>query len=163
MSKEPEEASEPKSEQVAVNRKAKFKYDILEKFEAGLALTGTEVKSLREHKVSLSDAYAMFRGSELYLINLDIAAYDHAGYVQHDPKRARKLLLHRRELNKLVGKVSQRGLTLIPLGVHFNSRGWAKVRLGLARGRQMFDKRAAIREREQKRDIARQSRKYGAR
>jgi SsrA-binding protein len=105
----------------------------------------------------------MFRGSELYLINLDIAAYDHAGYVQHDPKRARKLLLHRRELNKLVGKVSQRGLTLIPLGVHFNSRGWAKVRLGLARGRQMFDKRAAIREREQKRDIARQSRKYGAR
>ena len=163
MAKETEEASEPKSEQVAVNRKAKFKYDILEKFEAGLALTGTEVKSLREHKVSLSDAYAMFRGSELYLINLDIAPYDHAGYVQHDPKRARKLLLHRRELNKLVGKVSQRGLTLIPLGVHFNNRGWAKVRLGLARGRQMFDKRAAIREREQKRDIARQSRKYGAR
>ena len=97
------------------------------------------------------------------VINLDIAPYDHAGYVQHDPKRARKLLLHRRELNKLVGKVSQRGLTLIPLGVHFNNRGWAKVRLGLARGRQMFDKRAAIREREQKRDIARQSRKYGAR
>jgi SsrA-binding protein len=162
MPKDVEEASEKKSVQVAVNRKAKFKYEILERFEAGLALTGTEVKSLRDHKVSLSDSYAAFRGTELYLLNLDIAPYEHAGYVQHDPKRARKLLLHRRELKKLVGKVSQRGLTLIPLGVHFNNRGWAKVRLGLARGKQFFDKRRAIREREEKRDMARQSRKYAS-
>jgi len=162
MPKDAEKSSEKKSVQVAVNRKAKFKYEILESFEVGLALTGGEVKSLRDHKVSLSDSYAAFRGAELYLLNLDIAPYKHAGYATHEPKRPRKLLLHRRELRKLAGKVSQRGFTLIPLGVHFNNRGWAKVRLGLARGRQLYDKRRAIREREQKRDMARQSRKYSA-
>jgi len=155
------EKSERKSEQVAVNRKARFEYEILERFEAGLVLTGAEVKSVRDHKVSLSDSYARFQDGELYLVNLDIAPYEHAGGAPQEPKRARKLLLHRRELRKLVGKVAERGLTIIPLGVHFNNRGWAKVRLGLARGRQMYDKRRAIREREQKRDLARQMRKYG--
>ena len=145
---------------IALNRKAKFAYEILERFEAGIALTGGEVKSCRDHKVSLSDAYARFAGDELVLINLDIAQYANAGYATHEPKRMRKLLLHRKELNKLIGKVAERGLTLVPLGMHFNSRGLVKVRLGLARGRQLYDKRRAIRDREQKRDMSRQTRGY---
>ena len=151
-----EKEHEPHAEPVAANRRARFEYEILDRFEAGLILTGSEVKSMRDHKVSLSDSYARFENGELYLVNLDIAPYERAGYVQHEPKRTRKLLLHRRELKKLKAKVAERGLTLIPLSVHFNKRGWAKVRLGLARGRQFGDKRRVIREREQKRDLERQ-------
>jgi len=145
---------------IALNRRAKFKYEILDRFEAGVALTGSEVKSCRAHKVSLSDAYARFDGDELWLINLDIAPYDHAGYTPHEPKRARKLLLHRRELKKLSAKVAERGLTIVPLGLHFSSRGYVKVRLGLVRARQLYDKRRVIREREMKRDVARQTGKF---
>jgi SsrA-binding protein len=152
---------ERKSEQVAVNRRVKFEYEILERFEAGLVLTGSEVKSLRDHKVSLSDSYGRFEGGELYLLNLDIAAYEKAGYAQHEPKRKRKLLMRRSEMKRLMGKVVERGFTLGPMGIHFNSRGWAKVSLGLARGRQLYDKRRKIREREQDRDIARQMRRRG--
>jgi len=148
------------SEQVARNKKARFEYEVLERVEAGLVLSGSEVKSLREHKVSLSDSYARFEDGELYLINLDIAPYGQAGYAQHEPKRKRKLLLHARELKKLVGKVAERGLTLVPLGVHFNRRGWAKVSLGLCRGKQQFDKRRKIKQRDQERDLARQMKRY---
>lgn len=144
------------SEQVALNKKARFEYEILERVEAGLILTGGEVKSLRDHKVSFADAYARVEEGEIFLVNLDIAAYDHAGYAQHDPKRKRKLLLHAREVKKLASKVAERGLTLVPLGIHFNSRGWAKVRLGLCRGKQQFDKRRKVKDREQKRDMERE-------
>ncbi len=148
------------TKQIARNRKARFEYEILDRFEAGLVLAGSEVKSLRGGKVSIGDAYARFQDGELYLVNLDIAPYEQATHKQHEPKRVRKLLMHRRELKKLVGKVAERGLTIIPLGVHFNSRGWAKVSLGLARGKQLYDKRRAIKDRETKRDVARQMRKY---
>lgn len=155
----PEEAKKT-SRQVAVNRRARFEYEILERVEAGIVLSGTEVKSLRQGKVSLAEAYARVQNGELYLINLDIAPYDRAGYTQHEPKRPRKLLVHRRELKKLVGKLTERGLTMVPLGIHFNSRGWAKVSLGVARGKQFYDKRRSIKDREQKRDVARQMKTY---
>ena len=148
------------STQIVTNRRARFEYEVLERVEAGIALTGSEVKSLRDHKASISDAYARFEQGELWLINLDIAPYEQAGYAQHEPKRPRKLLLHRRQLKRLVGKVKEKGLTLIPLGLHFNSRGYAKVSIGLARGRQTYDKRRAIKDRETKRDIQRQMRRH---
>jgi SsrA-binding protein len=160
--KDPQKKAEERVERekaITINRKARFHYEILEKHEAGLALTGSEVKSCRAHKVSLSDAYARVQGTEIFLVNLDIAMYEKAGYSQHEPKRVRKLLLHRREIKKLIGKVAERGLTLIPLGMHFNERGYVKVSIGLARGRQLFDRRRAIRDRETKRDIARAARR----
>lgn len=164
MAKDPQQKAEERVERekaITINRKARFQYEILEKYEAGLALTGSEVKSCRAHKVSLSDAYARFQGTELFLVNLDIAMYEKAGYSQHEPKRNRKLLLHRREIKKLIGKVAERGLTLIPLGMHFNERGYVKVSIGLARGRQLFDRRRAIRDRETKRDISRATGRRG--
>ena len=147
------------SKQIARNKKARFEYEILERVEAGIVLTGTEVKSLRNGKVSINEAYARFQGDELYIVNMDIAEYAQRGYASHEPKRTRKLLLHRRQLDKLIGKVAEKGLTLIPLGVHFNSRGVAKVNLGLARGKQFFDKRRAIKDRDVKRDIDREMRR----
>ncbi len=158
MAKQPEQDRTEREKSIAINRKARFKFEIIEKFEAGISLTGSEVKSCRAHQVSLSDAYARFQGNELYLVNLDIAQYADAGYSQHEPKRMRKLLMHRRELGKLVGKVAERGLTLVPLGLHFNSRGFVKVSLGLAKGKQLFDKRRTLRDRDMKRDMARQVR-----
>jgi SsrA-binding protein len=152
--------SKPDSRLIATNRKARFEYEVIEKFETGIALTGSEVKSLRDHKVSIAEAYARFQGDELFIINLDIAAYADAGYAQHEPKRVRKLLMHRRELKRLMAKVKERGFTLIPLGMHFNERGIAKVSLALAKGKQIYDKRRAIRDREQKRDVSRQMRRY---
>ena len=145
----------PRSTQIATNKKARFEYEILERVEAGIVLKGTEVKSLRNKKVSLSDAYARVQGGELYLVNMDIAPYEQRGYADHEPKRTRKLLLHKRQIGKLVGKLTEKGLTLIPLGVHFNRRGIAKVSLGLCRGKQTYDKRRKIKDRDVKRDIAR--------
>lgn len=145
---------------IAINRKARFKFEILEKYEAGIALTGSEVKSCRAHHVSIADAYARFQGTELVLVNLDIAMYERAGYSQHEPKRIRKLLMHRSELKKLVGKVAERGLTLVPLGLHFNSRGYAKVSIGLARTKTLYDKRQVIRDRDLKRDVSRGGSRY---
>ena len=158
MARDPRKKADERAERekaIAINRKARFKFEILEKCEAGLALTGSEVKSCRAHQVSLADSYARFQGSELFLVNLDIAMYEKAGYAQHEPKRVRKLLLHRRELKKLIGKVAERGLTLVPLGLHFNERGYVKVTIGLARGRPLYDKRREIREREMARQIKR--------
>ena len=129
MPKDPQNNAEERSvreKAIAINRRARFKFEVLEKYEAGLVLTGSEVKSCRAHHVSLSDAYARFQGAELVLVNLDIAMYEKAGYSQHEPKRIRKLLMHKRELKKLVGKVAERGLTIVPLGMHFNARGYVK-------------------------------------
>lgn len=135
-----------------VNRKARFDYEILETFEAGIELVGTEVKSVRAGKISLRDAFARVRRGELFLYGAEISPYENSGYARHDPTRPRRLLLHSREIAKLVGKVSERGLTLIPIKVYFK-RGWAKIQLALAKARRKYDKREAIKKKETQRDI----------
>lgn len=139
---------------IAKNRSARHDYEILDTFEAGLVLTGTEVKSLRDGKANLSDAYGVVRNGELWLLNAHIAPYGSGGYVNHDPTRSRKLLLHRREIRRLIGAVERQGLTLVPLELYF-LRGKAKVRLALGRGKKLHDKRDAARRRDAERDIAR--------
>lgn len=124
------------------NRKARHDFEVLETFEAGLVLQGTEVKSLRAALVDFTGSFARFSGRELLLEALYIAPYEKGGYTNHDPRRTRKLLLHRSELNKLKTKVEQKGLTLVPLKIYFNERGLAKVLLGLARGKRDFQKKA---------------------
>jgi SsrA-binding protein len=137
---------------VAENRKARFNYDIEEKVEAGIALTGSEVKSLRSGKANIAESYASEEGGELYLINEHIAEYAQAGRAQHEPTRPRKLLLHRREMERLGGAIQRQGMTLVPLRLYFNARGIAKVQLGLGKGKKLHDKR----ETEKKRDWNRQ-------
>jgi SsrA-binding protein len=139
---------------VATNRQAGFRYDLLERVECGIQLTGSEVKSLREGAVQLKDAYAEVRDGELWLQRMYIAPYKPAARANHDPERPRKLLLHRREIERLLGKTAERGLTLVPTRIYFNGP-YAKVELALARGRERHDKRRAIREREQRREIER--------
>ena len=137
---------------VAHNRKARFNYEIGEVFEAGVALTGTEVKSLREGKATIAESYADSRGGEIWLVNANIPEYLQAGRFNHAPKRARKLLLHRNQINKLMGAVDRDGMTLIPLKLYFNERGRAKLLLAVAKGKKLHDKR----ESEKKRDWGRE-------
>lgn len=137
-----------------VNRKARFNYEIVETIEAGVELKGTEVKSVRAGKVSLADSFARIRNGEIYLFGADIAAYENAGYATHDPKRPRRLLLHAREIDRLAGKITQKGFTLVPTKMYFK-RGWAKVLIGLARGKQLYDKRETIKKRDTAREIKR--------
>jgi SsrA-binding protein len=139
---------------ITVNRRAFFEYHIDEKYEAGLALVGSEVKSLREGRVQLKDSYARFVGDELYLVGAHINVYGPASQFGHEPERQRKLLLHRHEIDKLTSKIKERGLTLIPLRMYWVN-GRAKVELGLARGKKLHDKRESIRERSDKRDADR--------
>jgi SsrA-binding protein len=143
---------------VARNRRARHDFDLLEKVEAGLVLTGTEVKSLRNGKASLEDAYAELENGEVWLLGCDIPEYLQANRMNHAPKRPRKLLLHRREIDKLATKVSQKGMTLVPLSIYFK-KGMAKVELCVARGRKTFDKREAVKQQEAKRDIDRAMRR----
>ncbi|MBV8939229.1 MAG: SsrA-binding protein SmpB [Alphaproteobacteria bacterium] len=144
---------------VALNRKARFEYAIEEEIEAGLVLTGTEVKSLRAGRANINDAFAGEREGELWLFNAQINVYEGGNRFNHDPKRARKLLLHRKQAGKLMGRVKTRGVTLVPLSLYFNSRGLAKVRLALATGKKEYEKRATIKERDWKREQARLLRK----
>jgi SsrA-binding protein len=137
---------------VAQNRKARHNYFIDETIEAGIELVGTEVKSLRQGKGSLVDAYAGEEDGELWMFNAYIPEYSSGGYTNHEPRRPRKLLLHRREIERLIGQIREKGVTLIPLSIYFNKRGIAKVDLGLARGKKQYDKR----ETEKKRDWQRQ-------
>ena len=139
---------------IASNRKARHDYAILETVEAGIALTGTEVKSLRAGRASLVDAFAEMRGREIYILGLHIAEYAMGTWTNHEPRRTRKLLLHRVEIDKLAIKVRENGLTLVPLAMYF-ADGWAKVELGLARGKKSYDKRQDLAERDAKREIAR--------
>jgi SsrA-binding protein len=139
---------------VATHRRARFEFEIEDRIEAGLQLTGSEVKSLREANVNLADAYAQVRGEELFLVNCRIGEYKQAAHFGHAPLRERKLLLHRSEIERLRGKVEQRGYTLVPLQLYFKD-GWAKVELGLGRGRTHEDRRDAIAERESKREMDR--------
>jgi len=143
---------------VARNRRARHDYDLIEKVEAGLVLTGTEVKSLRNGKANLEDSYAEVTKGEAWLIGCDIPEYLQANRMNHAPKRPRKLLLHRREIEKLASRTNERGLTLIPLSIYFK-KGMAKVEISVARGRKTHDKRDAIKKQEAKRDIDRAMRR----
>jgi SsrA-binding protein len=137
------------------NKKARFNFEILEQTEAGIALTGSEVKSLRSGKASLEEAYAVIRDGEAFLRDCNISPYPQAGYAQHKPTRERKLLLHRREIRKLLNKVTQKGLTLVPLKMYFNERGLVKVLIGLARGKKFHDKRQDLKKRDDRRAMER--------
>jgi len=139
---------------VATNRQASFRYDLLEKWEAGIQLQGSEVKSLREGGVQLKDSYAELRDGEVWLQNMHIAPYKPAAQDNHEPERPRKLLLHRREIERLIGKTAEKGLTLVPTRVYFKGPR-AKVEIALARGKDIKDKRRSIKEREQRREIER--------
>ena len=146
---------------VALNRKARFHYEIGETFEAGIALTGTEVKSLRTGKATIAESYADARGGEVWLINANIPEYLQAHRFNHEPKRPRKLLMHKRQINKLIGAVEREGMTLVPLKLYFNGRGRAKLELALARGKKLHDKREAARRRDWERQRARLMREKG--
>jgi SsrA-binding protein len=139
---------------ISVNKRARFDYEISETFEAGLVLQGTEVKSLRQGRVSLKDAYADLHNGEAYLMNSHIDPYEQGNRHNHDPERPRKLLLHKREIRRLSGKTQERGLTLIPTRMYF-SRGRAKVELGLGKGKKLYDKRETLKRQSAQRDIER--------
>ena len=144
---------------VSRNKKAFHDYSIEDTLEAGMALTGPEVKSLRAGKANLKDGYAQLKNGELFLYNVHISAYSFATYVLQDPLRPRKLLLHRREIRKLIGQLHEKGIALIPLQIYFGDNGKAKVELGLARGKKLYDKRAALKEKESNREIERSMRR----
>jgi SsrA-binding protein len=142
---------------IATNRQASYRYNLLERFEAGIILTGTEVKALREGNVQLKDAYATVRDGEVWLLGMYIAPYGPAARDNHDPERPRKLLLHRKEIERLTGQTAERGLTLVPTRVYFSGSN-AKVELALARGKDVYDKRETIRRREGQREVQRELR-----
>ena len=142
------------------NRKARFLYEILETYEAGIQLMGTEVKSIRGGKINLQDGYALIRSGEVWLINVHISPYTTSSqYFNHDPRRTRKLLLHRQEIRKLIGKVEQQGLTLVPLKMYLK-RGLVKVSIGLGKGKKLHDKREDLKRRDDQRDIQRAMKNY---
>ncbi|MCC6827987.1 MAG: SsrA-binding protein SmpB [Novosphingobium sp.] len=150
-----------KTKTVAENRRARFEYFIEDTFEAGIALTGTEVKSLRFGQGSIVESYAEIRNGEAWLVNSNVPEFSHGNRFNHEPKRVRKLLLHEREIDRLQGAVERKGMTLVPLSVYFNSRGRAKVELALAKGKNAADKRQTIKERDWKREQARVMRDHG--
>ncbi len=137
------------------NRRARHDYHILESMECGIELKGTEVKSIRLGKVSLAESYALVQRDEVKLENMQITPYEHGSYENHEPKRTRKLLLHKKEILKLKQKIAEKGLTLVPLKLYFNARGIAKVELGLAKGKKLFDKRETIKQRDTERELRR--------
>ena len=151
-------ADKPSTTSVARNKRARHDYHILETWEAGVVLSGTEVKSLRQGKANLTDAYATVRDGEVFLLNLHISPYEQGNQFNHEPTRTRKLLLHRKEIRRLIGGVERQGLTLVPLELFFNARGKAKVTLALAKGKKQHDKRADERRREDEREMARAAR-----
>ncbi len=144
----------PEHVSIAKNRRARHDYAILDTYEAGLVLTGSEVKSLRDGKANLSDAYGIVRNGEIFLLNLHISPYERASYNNHEPTRTRKLLLHKREIRRLIGAVERQGLTLVPLELYFK-RGVAKVAMALGKGKKLHDKRDAEKQRDADREIAR--------
>jgi len=144
---------------VATNRKARFEYQISDRFEAGIALTGTEIKSIRAGAVSLAEGYAAIRNGELWLLDVHVAAYEQAGRRGHDPRRPRKLLLHRRELSKIERATQERGFTVVPLRIYLKGH-YAKVEVGLAKGKRQYDKRQAIADRDSRRRVDRELKEY---
>src|SRR5688500_4413451 len=149
-----ETAEKQDRQSIARNRRARHDYQILDTWEAGIVLTGSEVKSLRDGKANISDAYGIVKDGEVHLLNLHIAPYEQASHFNHEPTRTRELLLHRREIRKMIGSVERQGLTLVPLELYFR-RGKAKVALGLGRGKKLYDKRADEKKRDDERDMQR--------
>ena len=137
------------------NRKASFEYQFIATFVAGISLVGTEIKSIRNNQANISDAYCVFMDEELYVKNLHIAEYPNGGYANHEPKRDRKLLLNKKELHKMLGKVKEKGNAVIPIRLFINESGKAKLEIALARGKKIYDKRESIKENDQKRDMDR--------
>ena len=144
----------PTGRVVARNPKARHEYHILDTWEAGLVLTGSEIKSVRAGKVSLKGAYGVLRRGEVWLVGMNIAAYESGGYANHDPTRSRKVLMHRSQIRRLIGALERKGLTLVPLDVHLKE-GWAKVTLGLAQGKKVHDKREDLKRRDAEREASR--------
>ena len=151
--------SDPQLTMVAENRKARHRYEILDSIECGMMLMGSEVKSMREGKLSLDEAYIRVKDKELWLIGADIAHYNNAGMWNHDPRRPRKLLIHAREFDKFAGRAHERGLTMIPLRVYFNRRGIAKCVMGLVKGKKIHDKRETLKKRDADRGLQRAMRR----
>jgi SsrA-binding protein len=145
---------------ITINKKALHEYEILEKFEAGMALRGSEVKSIREGKVNLKDAYVLIRNREAILINSHIAAYSNASYNNHEPERERKLLLNRKEIDKLDKKVKERGFSVVALRMYFNAKGYIKLEIALAKGKRLWEKRQKIKERDIRRETDRELKHY---
>src|ERR1700752_666720 len=159
MAKKGKKKREPASGDVATNRRARHKFEWIEKVEAGVVLRGSEVKSLRNGKAQMTDAYAVIDDGEVWLRNLHIPPYEPGSRENHEPERPRKLLLHRAEIERLVGKTAERGLTLIPTRIYFGGpRSRAKVEIALAKGKDLYDKRESIRKREMARDVQRELR-----
>lgn len=152
----PRERQETPEKNVYVNRKAKFEYFILSSFEAGIALVGSEVKSVRQGNISLQDSYAVIEGGEAYILNMHISPYEMSTHFTPQPKRKRKLLLHKSEIKRLIGKISEKGLTLVPMRVYL-ARGKVKMEIALARGKPKKDKRHKITERDARREMRRES------
>lgn len=144
------------AETIALNRRARHEYTITDTFEAGLVLTGTEIKSVRAGKVNLSDAYARVEHGEAWLLGVHIAPFEQGNRYNHEPRRDRKLLLHRTEIDQLLGRAAAKGLTIVPLRLYINDRGRAKVELGMAKGKQLHDKRRDMADRESRRDMERE-------
>ena len=151
---------ENKSRVLVTNRKARHDYHVLETFEAGIALVGTEVKSLREGKGNLKDSFAKVENGELFLYNMHISPYEKGNIFNRDPLRTRKLLMHKKQINRLAGRVQEKGLTLIPLKVYLNERGLVKVELALAKGKAIYDKREDIKRRDAKREVEKAFKDY---
>jgi SsrA-binding protein len=147
--------SKGKGKTVATNRKARHDYFIDETYEAGIVLTGTEIKSVRAGRVNLRDSYVQVKNGELWLIDTHIAPYEQAGRGGHEPKRPRKLLMHRREINRLQGKIQEKGYTIVPLRLYLKNNKWAKVEIALARGKKLYDKRQSIRKHDAQREVER--------
>jgi SsrA-binding protein len=150
---------ETKRKVVATNRKARHDYELLDTYEAGLVLTGSEIKSVRDNRVSLREGYVQPRDGELWLLNVHIAPYEQAGVFGHDPLRPRKLLLHRREIDRIIARVQEKGLTIVPT-VMVLTRGLAKLEIAIARGKKQYDKRQTLRKRETQRQIERSLRDH---
>jgi SsrA-binding protein len=145
---------------VSDNRQARFRYEILETYEAGIELKGTEVKSIRAGKVNLRDGYALIRNGEAWLLNAHISPYESSSdYFNHDPRRTRRLLLHKKEIRKLIGKVEQEGLTLVPLKMYLK-RGFVKLTIAVAKGKKLHDKRESLKERQDQREMSRAMKRY---
>ena len=138
------------------NRKASFEYQLIDKYVAGIMLLGTEIKSIRNNQANISDAHCVFMEEELFVKNLHIAEYSHGGKSNHEPKRARKLLLNRQELNKMIGKVKEKGMSIIPIRLFINDKGKAKLEIALAKGKKVYDKRESIKKKDIEREIERE-------
>ncbi|MEW6457157.1 MAG: SsrA-binding protein SmpB [Acidobacteriota bacterium] len=144
---------------IATNKKGYHNYEIIEIFEAGISLLGSEVKSIREGRVNLRDSYATLKNGEIFLVNSHISSYKYSSYFNHDPYRERKLLLHKSQIRKITGKIKEKGLTLIPLKIYINERGIIKLELALAKGRKVWEKKELIKERDIKREMEKELRR----